>query len=179
MVGVLLQVRLRQDATLVGCAWWRLPQRSRQLLLSTLGIIPFRYDRWTRRHDAQNSTRFLYIPPIILIIVCILAPIGGISNDDPTETAKIMAPLVALSAVTLNLVRDWVARSGTEDKLLKTTVGVGLLFSAYFWFATASGEHPYSMQLITGLGLLVGIVAAVSVLMSISILVVWIASKES
>ena len=53
-----------------------------------------------------------------------------------------------------------------------------MLFSAYFWLAAEGEVYPYSTQLITGLGLIAGIMVGATVLILFPFLLGWILTPE-
>ena len=120
----------------------------------------------------------LYAPLVLLIFLAILAPLSGPTDEDPTGGANYMAPILALSVVAINILRNWLGLRGAEARLIRLVTSGGLLFSAYFWLAAESEQYPYSTQLISELGLIAGIVVAATAILLFPTLSVWIFTPE-
>ena len=120
----------------------------------------------------------LYVPFVLLIALAILAPLGGPTDNDPTGGAKFMAPILALSVVAINILRNWLGLRGAEARWIRLVTSGGLLFSAYFWLAAESEQNPYSTQLIGELGLIAGIAVGTAAFLLLPTLAVWIFTPE-
>ena len=120
----------------------------------------------------------LYVPFVLLIALAILAPLGGPTEDDPTGGANYMAPILALSVVAINILRNWLGLRGAEARWIRLVTSGGLLFSAYFWLAAESEQYPYSTQLIGELGLIAGIAVGTAAFLLLPTLAVWIFTPE-
>ena len=118
------------------------------------------------------------LPVAVLILAAILAPLGGHTNEDPTGGANSMAPILALSAVAITILRGWLRLEGLAERLVKTVTSVGLLFSAYFWLAAESEVYPYSTQLIGQLGLLAAVIVGATVLVLFPHFLIWILTPQ-
>ena len=89
-----------------------------------------------------------------------------------------MAPILALSAVAINILRSWLGLQGSATRLIKSATSVGMLFSAYFWLAAEGEAYPYSTQLITELSLIAALMIGVTALILFPFLLGWILTPE-
>ena len=131
-----------------------------------------------RAKIANFPTWTLYVPLVVLIIAAILVPIFGTTDEDPTRGAGSMAPILALSAVVINILRDWRGLRGATARWMKLVMSVGFLFSAYFWLAAESEVSPYSKQLVGGLSLTVAVTIGFTVIVLFPVLLGWILTPE-
>ena len=119
-----------------------------------------------------------YIPLVVLIIAAIFVPLSGPTSEDPTGGASSMAPILALSVVAINILRNWLGLLGATARWMKVATSMGMLFSAYFWLAAESGVYPYSTQLIGELSLIVAVMVGLTVVVLFPFLLGWIFTAE-
>ena len=127
--------------------------------------------------DAFPAWAF-YLPLVGLILAAILAPLSGPTKEDPTGGANTMAPILALSVVAINILRNWLGLQGSTARWMKVVTSVGMLFSAYFWLAAEGEVYPYSTQLIGELSLIAAVMVGATVLILFPFLLGWILTPE-
>lgn len=134
------------------------------------------------RHLKAKAAAFpawaFYLPLVVLILAAILAPIGGPTDEDPTGGASSMAPILALSAVAISILRSWLELQGGAARVMKSVTSAGMLFSAYFWLASEGEVYPYSTQLISELSLIAAVMIGATAVVLLPFLLVWILTPE-
>ena len=121
----------------------------------------------------------IYLPLVILILLAILVPLNeGSTKENPTGSANAMAPILALSAIAISILRNWRSLKGSTARWIRMVQSAGMLFSAYFWLAAEGEVHPYSTQLLGGLSLTAAIIVVFTVLIFSPYLLGWILTPE-
>ena len=121
----------------------------------------------------------LYLPLVILILLAILVPLNeGSTSENPTGSANAMAPILALSAIAINILSKWRRLQGSTPPWIKMVQSAGMLFSAYFWLAAEGKVNPYSTQSLSGLSLIAAVMVGATVLVLLPYLLGWILTPE-
>ncbi len=89
-----------------------------------------------------------------------------------------MAPILALSVVAINILRNWLGVKGSAARLIKVVTSAGALFSAYFWLAAEGKVYPYSTQLISELSLIAAVLVVATVIILFPFLLGWVLTPE-
>ena len=103
-------------------------------------------------HAAIRFLRFFGC--VVIVLATVLPFLNGPTEIDPYGGADHFAPLLALVSSLM-----WITTLH-RAKPHNVTYGVmlcGPVASAYFWMATAVESHPRSVEFLTGLGILFGI----------------------
>lgn len=120
-----------------------------------------------------------YLPLVFLILAAILVPFNeGSTSENPTGSANAMAPILALSAIAINILRKWRKLEGSTPLWIKMVQSAGMLFSAYFWLAAEGKVNPYSTESLSGLSLIAAIMVGATVVILFPYLLGWIFTPE-
>ena len=113
------------------------------------------------------AIRFLRIFGCVVIVLATVIPfLIGPTEADPYGGAETLAPLLALVSSLM-----WITTLH-RAKPHKVTYGImlcGPVASAYFWMATASENHPRSVEFLVELGLLFGILLGMTCLLFVDL----------
>ena len=107
--------------------------------------------------------KWLYRILGIAVFFVYMIPFLNSTDEDPTGGAGSFAPLVALYAAMLVLLRGRVSEDASWGISPNVMIGIGSLFTAHLWLADAEGTHPLdpSLPLAVVLALIPGVAITV------------------